>query len=252
MAWRTSNGALAAQISSQGTADFKAVNNLLTLQENHVEEFFTYHGEQFFPALEKLMEDVVERVTSQMLAKLRFTQGSSGEMVVHSDCLREYETITAENIQLDMQMLMASALNTEVIMQRKMAKQQYLESQGYATQQIPQQMQQQMPAQATYPQPYQPAAMGASVGAMPAASGLDPSQIQGGGQNQAINNAMMEQQAAFNNPSGFPVAPAGTDTMGNPYWMDPMTGQPTYTMPASGLGIGNMIKKGAAWAAWLA
>ena len=32
-----------------------------------------------------------------MLSKLRFTQGASGELVVHSDCLREYETITQEN-----------------------------------------------------------------------------------------------------------------------------------------------------------
>tara|TARA_R100000656_G_scaffold124773_1_gene103793 strand:+ start:291 stop:1025 length:735 start_codon:yes stop_codon:yes gene_type:complete len=244
MAWGTSNKQIAAQISTQGAADFKAVNNLLTLQENHVEEFFTYHGEMFLKALEKLIEDVVQRVVSQMLVKMRFVQNANGDLDVHSEALREYETITAENIQLDIQNLLASALNTEVIFQRKMAKQQYLESQGFATQQLPQQA-----AAQSYPQPYQPAAMGASMGAT---TGLDPSQIQGGGQSQAINNAMLEQQQAFNNPSGFPIAPAGTDSMGNPYWMDPMTGQPTYTMPASGLGLGKMIQKGAAWAAWLA
>ena len=67
MAWRTSNATIANQITAQGASDFKAVNNLLTLQENHVEEFFQYHGEQFLFAMEKLLEDVVERVVSQML-----------------------------------------------------------------------------------------------------------------------------------------------------------------------------------------
>ena len=89
MAWRTSNNALASQITTQGAADFKAVNNLLTLQENHVEEFFTYHGELFLTALEKLMEDVTERVISQMLVKLKFITNAAGEMSVHSDALRE-------------------------------------------------------------------------------------------------------------------------------------------------------------------
>ena len=118
------------QITAQGAADFKAVNNLLTLQENHVEEFFTYHGEQFLSAMEQLMEDVTQRVVSRMLSKMRLTQGASGEMVVHAEALREYETITAETITLDLQALLASALNSEVIMQRKLAKKQYLESQG--------------------------------------------------------------------------------------------------------------------------
>jgi hypothetical protein len=233
MAWRTSNNALANQITTQGAADFKAVNNLLTLQENHVEEFFNYHGENFFFSLEKLMEDVIERVVSQMLVKLKFVSNSNGDISVHADALREYESITAENIQLDIQMLLASALNTEVIMQRKMAKQQYLEAQGFSTTAMPQQT---MPQQqfTTNQQ------------------GLDPAQIHGNNAGVSANNMMMQQQAAFNNQSGYPVPPAGTDSMGNPYWIDPMTGQPTYTPPSSGLGLGNAISKGLAWASWLA
>ena len=93
------------QITAQGAADFKAVNNLLTLQENHVEEFFTYHGEQFLSAMEQLMEDVTQRVVSRMLSKMRLTQGTSGEMVVHAEALREYETITAETITLDLSLI---------------------------------------------------------------------------------------------------------------------------------------------------
>ena len=208
MAWRTSNSTISNQITNQGAADFKAVNNLLTLQENHVEEFFTYHGEQFLTAMEKLMEDVMERVVSQMLVKLKFVSNSAGEMTVHTDALRDYETITAENITLDLQMLLASALNTEVIMQRKMAKQQYLESQGFSTQGIPQQQQQQQ-------QPY------------PGVQGLDPTQIQGGSASVSANNMMNQQQQAFNNQSGYPIPPSGYDTMNNPYWLDPITGQPT-------------------------
>ena len=53
----TSNGSLAKQISSSNNSTFKTVNNLLTLQENHVEEFFQYHGPEFLAALEKLMDD---------------------------------------------------------------------------------------------------------------------------------------------------------------------------------------------------
>ena len=237
MGWLgTSNRNLSSQITSQGAADFKAVNNLLTLQENHVEEFFTYHGEQFLTAMEKLMEDVTQRVVSQMLSKLRFTQGTSGEMVIHADALREYETITAENITLDLQTLLASSLNSEVIMQRKLAKKQYLESQGYAPPQQQTQQTQYSPNQ--YQQTYNP-------------QGMDPSQIQGGGQVVAVQAEMQRQQQAFNNPSGFPVQPAGYDTMGNPYWIDPQTGQASYTAPGRGLGLGKMIQKGAAWAAWL-
>lgn len=46
----TSNGALSTQMNSMSQQNFKSVNNLLTLQENHVEEFFQYHGEQFLNA----------------------------------------------------------------------------------------------------------------------------------------------------------------------------------------------------------
>jgi len=237
MAWRTTNNALANQITTQGTADFKAVNNLLTLQENHVEEFFTYHGEQFLTAMEKLMEDVMERVVSQMLVKLKFVTNSAGELTVHTDALREYELITAENITLDIQTLLATALNTEVIMQRKMAKQQYLESQGFSTTSQPQQL-------LTAPTGYGTGQFNQS--------GMNPADIQGGNPSVAANNMMMEQHNAFNNQSGYPVPPAGTDTMGNPYWVDPMTGQATYSPPNSGLGLGQAISKGLAWASWLA
>ena len=235
MAWRTSNSALSNQITTQGAADFKAVNNLLTLQENHVEEFFQYHGEQFLTAFEKLLEDVMERVVSQMLVKLKFVSNAAGEMSVHSDSLREYESITAENITLDLQTLLASALNTEVIMQRKMAKQQYLQSQGFNTSEMPQTTNQPMPTnQFSNPQ------------------GMNPANIQGGSGAVGVNNAIAQQQAAFTNTSGYPIPPAGYDQMNNPYWIDPMTGQPTYTPPNSGLGLGQAISKGLAWASWLA
>ena len=239
----TSNRNLSQQITQQGAADFKAVNNLLTLQENHVEEFFTYHGVEFLTALEKLMEDVTERVVSQMLVKLKFINDTNGDLVIGNDALREYEAITSENIQLDIQSIVAAAVNTEVIMQRKMAKQQYLEAQGFATSQVPQTQQ----TQQFQPQQFQP-----QQGAMPNAGGLNPSEISGGNPMVQANNMMMQQQQAFNNPSGYPIQPSGYDTMGNPYWIDPQTGQPTYNPPGSGLGLGGLIQKGAAWAAWLA
>ena len=126
----TSNSTVLGAVQQQSDQQFKNVNNLLSLQDNHVEEFFQYHGEMFLAALEKLMEDVIERVVSQMLAKLSFdTTGTS--MVVNRDALREYERITQENIDLDLQRLLQSAINTEVVNQRKLAKQQYLESQGF-------------------------------------------------------------------------------------------------------------------------
>ena len=235
MAWRTSNNALASQITNQGAADFKAVNNLLTLQENHVEEFFQYHGEQFLTAFEKLFEDVVERVVSQMLVKLKFITNAAGEMSVHSDALREYESITAENITLDLQTLLASALNTEVIMQRKMAKQQYLQSQGFNTSEMPQTTNQPMQTnQFSNPQ------------------GMNPANIQGGSGAVGVNNAIAQQQAAFTNTSGYPIPPAGYDQMNNPYWIDSNTGQASYTPPSSGLGLGNAISKASAWVSWLA
>jgi len=238
MAWGTSNKDLAIQIDAQTANNFKTTNNLLTLQTNHVEEFFEYHGSHFFTALEKMMEDTTERVVSQMLSKLRFTQGSSGELVVHSDCLRDYEQITMENIQLDIQNIVAASLNTEVIMQRKMAKQQYLETQGFNPQTANQGVNQQ-PINTQQFQTSNP-------------SGLNPAQISGGNPVMQANNVMLQQQQAFNNPSGYPVPPAGNDTMGNPYWIDPQTGQPTYTPPGSGVGLTSLIQKGAAWAAWLA
>ena len=73
MVFGTSNKAVMGAVQAQNDQQFKNVNNLLSLQDNHVEEFFQYHGEQFLSTLEKLMEDVVERVVSQMLAKLSFT-----------------------------------------------------------------------------------------------------------------------------------------------------------------------------------
>ena len=138
----TSNGSISNQIAAQGQTNFKTMNNLLTLQENHVEEFFQYHGENFLSSFEKLLEDVIERVVSRMLTDLKFSTGSSGEITMHPDAMREYEKITAENIQLDLQNLLATALNSEVIVQRRMAKQQYLESQGFA---VPQEQQPQLP-----------------------------------------------------------------------------------------------------------
>ncbi len=235
----TSNSSISQQIEAQGAANFKATNNLLTLQTNHVEEFFEYHGEGFLYALEKMFEDMTERVVSRMLSKLRFTQGASGELVVHSDCLREYETITQENIQLDVQAILAAAINTEVVMQRKMAKQQYLETQGFSV-------------SAPQGQTSTPSVNYNTSGGTPNPGGLNPSQIGGGNPMVQANNMMMQQQQAFNNPSGYPIQPAGYDSMGNAYWIDPNTGQPSYTPPGSGLGLANMISKGAAWAAWLA
>lgn len=63
---------LNAALSDSQNQSFKSMNNLLTLQENHVEEFFQYHGPEFMAALEKLMEDVVQRVVADMLGSLEF------------------------------------------------------------------------------------------------------------------------------------------------------------------------------------
>ena len=225
----TSNGALSSQMNSMSQQNFKSVNNLLTLQENHVEEFFQYHGEQFMNAFEQLLEDVTTRVVSQMLVKLQFVSNNNGDLEIHPDSLSEFTSITQENIDLDIVNLLATAVNSEVIMQRRMAKQQYLESQGFTS-----------PSQTgggmspTNPQ------------------GLDPSQIQGGNMSVGMNNAMMQQQMAFNNQSGYPVPPSGYDQMNNPYWIDPATGQPSYTPPQSGLGLAGALSKGVAWAKWLA
>ena len=127
----TSNGTVMNAVQAQGDQQFKNVNNLLSLQDNHVEEFFQYHGEMFLTSLEKLMEDVVQRVVSQMLSKLAFTSNGAS-ITINADAMREFEKITQENIDLDIQKLLNSAINTEVVNQRKLAKQQYLESQGFS------------------------------------------------------------------------------------------------------------------------
>ena len=157
-----------------------------------------------------------------MLSKLVFVQGSNGNMTVSPDALVEFQGITNENIQLDLQNLLANALNSEVIMQRRMAKQQYLEAQGFA----------------------------GSDGA--AAVAATPPNIQGAPAMGGMNQQMMNQQMAFNNQSGYPIPPAGYDQYNNPYWIDPANGQMTYNPPQSGLGIASGIGKAVAWAKWLA
>ena len=88
----TSNGTVLNAVQQQSDSNFKTVNNLLSLQENHVEEFFQYHGELFLASLEKLMEDVIERVMSQMLGKLAFVQDSTtNRMKIDSEAMREFE-----------------------------------------------------------------------------------------------------------------------------------------------------------------
>ena len=204
-------------VNAQGDQQFKNVNNLLSLQDNHVEEFFQYHGEMFLTALEKLMEDVTERVVSQMLSKLAFSQ--NGNIIsVNPDAMREYEKITQENIDLDIQRLLQSAINTEVVNQRKMAKQQYLESQGFG------------------------GGMGGQM-AQPTA-GMAIAGITG--QTQQYQ----QMQGATQNGTGYPVPPNGTDGYGRPYWIDAQ-GQMSYEPPSAGLHLGSAIQKGAAWAKWL-
>ena len=207
----TSNGTVMNAVQQQSDQQFKSMNNLLSLQDNHVEEFFQYHGEHFLTALEKLMEDVIERVVSQMLAKLAFTMTGSN-IVINADAMREFEKITQENIDLDIQKLLQTAVNTEVVNQRKMAKQQYLESQGFG---------------------------GGQPTAGMAVAGLT-------GQTQQYN----QMQGAMNNGTGYPVPPNGTDGYGRPYWIDAQ-GQMSYEPPQAGLGLGSAIQKGAAWAKWL-
>ncbi len=213
----TSNGTVLGAVQAQGDQQFKNVNNLLSLQDNHVEEFFQYHGEMFLAALEKLMEDVIERVVSQMLAKLSFdTSGSN--MVVNRDALREYERITQENIDLDLQQLLQSAINTEVVNQRKLAKQQYLESQGFSG--------------------------GMSGNPVAPSAGMAIAGITG------TTGQYQQMQGAVGNGSGYPVPPSGTDGYGRPYWIDAQ-GQMSYEPPTSGLHLGAGIQKAAAWAKWL-
>lgn len=232
----TSNSNLATQIGAQQQTQFKAMNNLLTLQENHVEDFFQYHGEAFLGALEKLIEDTVTRSVSQMLVKLEFSQSSSGNLSITPDALSDFTAITQENIDLDIQNLLATAINSEVVMQRRMAKQQYLEAQGFSS--------------PSAPAPSTNMSMNPQMGMNP--QGLNPSQIQGGNMATNMNNTMMQQQMAMNNGSGYPIPPSGYDNMNNPYWIDPQTGQPTYTPPQSGLGLAQGLGKAVAWAKWLA
>ena len=231
----TSNSNLMNTMQPNQQAQFKPMNNLLTLQENHVEDFFQYHGEAFLAALAQLIEDTVEKVLGQMLPQLKFQTDSAGILNMHSDSTTAFGNITEANINLDLQALLASALKSEVIMQRSMANAQYLESQGIA-----------MPAGEQMP--------ANNMGGMGQMNpgGIDPSQIQGGNASVQMNNTMMQQQMAFNNQSGYPVPPAGYDNMNNPYWIDPNTGQMSYTPPASGLGLANAVSKGIAWAKWLA
>ena len=115
-------------------------------------------------------------------------------------------------------MLLQSAINTEVVNQRKMAKQQYLESQGFSGGGI---------QQITQPT------------AGMAVAGLT-------GQTQQYQ----QMQGAMNNGSGYPIPPSGTDGYGRPYWIDAQ-GQMSYEPPQSGLHLGAAIQKGAAWAKWL-
>ena len=227
----TSNGALATQMQQNSSTTFKSMNNLLTLQDNHVEEFFQYHGEVFLTTFEKLLEDVVERVMSQMLAKLELSIDSTqGKAVIEKNCLNEYNRITQENIELDIQRILSAALNTEVILQRQMAKQQYLESQGFS------------------------ADSGSQVGGGMAGAGMAAGgvAIQGQPMTGQLNQNVAMGQQAMNNGSGYPIPPSGYDNMNNPYWIDPATGQATYSPPNSGLGLGKLVQKGAAWAKWLA
>ena len=212
----TSNGTVLNAVQQQSDSQFKSMNNLLSLQDNHVEEFFQYHGEMFLASLEKLMEDVVERVVSQMLGSLSFTISGSN-IEINPDAMREFEKITQANIDLDLQKLLNSAINTEVVNQRKLAKQQYLESQGF----------------------------GGGMGQMAAPSaGMAIAGLTG--QTQQYQ----QMQGAMNNGSGYPVPPHGQDGYGRPYWIDSQ-GQMSYEPPQAGLGLGSAIQKGAAWAKWL-
>jgi len=217
----TSNGTVLGAVQAQNDQQFKNVNNLLSLQDNHVEEFFQYHGEQFLSTLEKLMEDVTERVVSNILTNLEFVQDSTtGTLKLSGDCKSKLNTITQENINNDMTNILNAAINTEVIAQRKMAKQQYLESQGFNSPQATG-MQQGIPMQQGMPnQPIQQGTYGAT--------GL-----------------------AMNNGSGYPIPPSGNDNYGRPYWIDPSTGQMSYEPPQSGLHLAQKAQKLAAWGKWL-
>ena len=98
---------------------------------------------------------------------------------------------------------------------RKMAKQQYLESQGFNN-----------------------------------PMGMNGVQQAQGGYGQA-QQAYGQGMSAVQNGSGYPVPPSGNDGYGRPYWIDPQTGQMSYEPPSAGLGLSSAIQKGAAWAKWL-
>ena len=178
----TSNTSLYNTMQTNQQAQFKTMNNLLTLQENHVEDFFQYHGEAFLTALAQLVGDVVNKTVSEILTNLEFVSASNGNLTLSSDAVTNLNGITQANIELDLQTLLASAINSEVIMQRRMAKTQYLESQGFA---MPQEQQ-------------------STMGGMGVANpgGVDPSMIQGGNASVQANAMMQQQQMAFNNQSG--------------------------------------------------
>ena len=215
------NSTLNSALADSQNQSFKSMNNLLTLQENHVEEFFQYHGPEFMKALEKLMEDVVQRVVSDMLSNLEFVMNpTTNHITLQEKCLSDYQKITQENIDLDISTLLATAVNSEVIHQRKMAKQQYLESQGFSPQTT---------GQGQNYSVAQGVGMGAASGGM--AGGV-----------MGINQGMQ---------SGYPIPPNGYDQMNNPYWIDPNTGQMSYTPPQGGIGLGQKMAKAAAWAKWL-
>ena len=229
----TSNSTLYNTMQTNQQSQFKTMNNLLTLQENHVEDFFQYHGEAFLAALAQLMTDTVEKVLGQMLPQIAFVTNNNGDITMSPDAVAAMGAVTDANINLDLQALLASAINSEVIMQRRMAKAQYLESQGFGS---PQTQQSSQPMQPSVTNP----------------GGVDPSMIQGGNASVQANAMMQQQHMAFNNQSGYPIPPAGYDNMNNPYWIDPNTGQMSYTPPSSGLGLASAMSKGIAWAKWLA
>ena len=217
----TSNSTLYNTMQTNQQSQFKTMNNLLTLQENHVEDFFQYHGEAFLAALAQLMTDTVEKVLGQMLPQIAFVTNNNGDIVMSPDAVAAMGSITDANINLDLQTLLASAINSEVIMQRKMAKHQYLESQGF-----------------------NPSTSGQNS-QMTVQEGVGMGAAQGGygGAAMGINQGMQ---------SGYPIPPNGYDQMNNPYWIDPQTGQMSYSPPNSGMGLGGKLVKAAAWAKWLA
>ena len=220
----TSNSTLANNMAVNQEKNFKDTYNLLTLQDNHVEEFLKYHGVDFLRALEQLMEDVIKRTMSQMLCKLEFMTTESGDIKVNEYSLREYERITQENLELDIQAIMNAALNELVVLQRLMANNSFLESQGMTA-----------------------ASQGPGVNFQQAGVTPNGQQIQG----QPMGGNMNQAMGGMGNNSGYPVPPMGYDQYNNPYWYDQNTGQITYEMPAGGLGLATGMKKAAAWAKFL-